>query len=400
MKQNKGIPWWIVILSYIFFWPAGVAMTMINIFGSGEPGQAGRPGRTRVRNAGYSFENPPVETPYRSSDDEIGGRLRPAAEFRKTMRESVDELEKKPREKGRILRSIGIALGIVGMMASTATFFGGLNDSDGFFHSLMTASIVFSSIGAPGLALAFWGNSILGKSRRYRQYAQMIGQSKEVSIDRLAGAMGVSYDKACSDLAAMVGSGYLEGYYLDNERRVVATGKLGGERSTTSSYYDQSAVGGQPGGERTEKPKSELSPADRMRMINGEIVHPEVSKKIMRLETLTRRIYSYTEMYPDKEKNARSFKERYLPKTLSILESYARFEQSGSSGENVRAAMQDVEAVLDVLIGCFEKQLDMLYMDEALNVTTDIEVLERMMSGDGLKDSPFAALYREQAQEE
>lgn len=388
MKQKKGFPWWAVVVGYIVAWPVGLVMTMINIFGSDES-QTERNSRTRVRQAGYSFERQPVETPYRSSDDEIGGRLRPAAEFRRTMRESTEELEKKPKEKGRVMRSIGIALGIFGAVVSTASFFSNVG-YDGFFSALMQASIAFTTIGAPGLALAFWGNSILGKSRRYHMYAQMIGSSKEVSIDRLAGAMGVSYDKACSDLRDMLGGGYLEGYYLDVERRVVTTERLKGD---TFNY--RGSLGGQAEGEG-DKPEQKENPADRMRMINGEIIHPEVSRKIMRLETLTRRIYSYTEMYPEKEKNARSFKERYLPKTLSILESYARFEQSGSSGENVRAAMQDVEAVLDVLIGCFEKQLDMLYMDEALNVTADIDVLERMMSGDGLKDSPFAELYRQE----
>ena len=137
-------------------------------------------------------------------------------------------------------------------------------------------------------------------------------------------------------------------------------------------------------------------PADHIRKINDSIAQPEVSEKITKLETLTRRIYNYTESYPEKEKYARSFKEKYLPKTIKILEAYSRFENSGSNGANVRAAMQDVEAVLDVLISSFEKQLDMLYMDEALDVTTDIDVLESMIAGDGLGDSPFAAIQRDE----
>ena len=100
MKQKKGFPWWAVVVGYIVAWPVGLVMTMINIFGSDES-QTERNSRTRVRQAGYSFERQPVETPYRSSDDEIGGRLRPAAEFRRTMRENTEELEKKPKEKGR-----------------------------------------------------------------------------------------------------------------------------------------------------------------------------------------------------------------------------------------------------------------------------------------------------------
>ena len=70
--------------------------------------------------------------------------------------------------------------------------------------------------------------------------------------------------------------------------------------------------------------------------------------------------------------------------TIKILEAYSRFEQSGSSGENVRAAMREVEAVLDVLIQSFEKQLDMLYMDEALDISTDVTVLEAMLKRDNL----------------
>ena len=144
-----------------------------------------------------------------------------------------------------------------------------------------------------------------------------------------------------------------------------------------------------------EAPKAEeaprrVHPADQIHAINENIRQAEVAQKITRLEALTRRIYNYTEAYPEKEKLARSFKERYLPKTIKILESYSRFEQSGSSGENVRAAMKDVEAVLDVLISSFEKQLDMLYMDEALDISTDIDALESMLAGDGLGQSPFA----------
>ena len=52
--------------------------------------------------------------------------------------------------------------------------------------------------------------------------------------------------------------------------------------------------------------------------------------------------------------------------------------------------MKDVEAVLDVLICSFEMQLDMLYMDEALDISTDIDALESMLAGDGLGQSPFA----------
>jgi len=248
----------------------------------------------------------------------------------------------------------------------------------------MISSIVFLTIGAPGLGLTFWGQSMLKKARRYSRYARLIGDSSEVSLDRLAGAMGVDFDKVCSDLQKMLDGGCFEGYYVDVERRVLTRGRLGAAapQQRSNTQQKQTSAG--------EKAQKNMHPADHIHAINETIRQAEVSQKITRLETLTRRIYNYTEAYPEKDKLARSFKERYLPKTIKILESYSRFEQSGSSGENVRAAMQDVEAVLDVLIASFEKQLDMLYMDEALDITTDIDALESMLAGDGLGQSPFA----------
>jgi hypothetical protein len=42
---------------------------------------------------------------------------------------------------------------------------------------------------------------------------------------------------------------------------------------------------------------------------------------------------------------------------------------------------------LDMIALAFEKQLDKLYGDEALDITTDIQVLETMMAADGLTDA-------------
>lgn len=371
MNNKKNIPWWLVVLMFVCFWPVGLAMLVINVSNNNE-NQTSR--RAQYRKSGYRFDKGYVDAPYSSSDAPVGGGARGGLKER-----AIFSLR-----KGKALRGVGIGLAFFGMIVSAITFISGVVGYSGVIESMMIASIVFLSIGAPGLALTFWGQSILGKAQRYRRYAQVIGDSREVSLDRLAGAMGVSYEKVCDDLYKMIDSGYFEGYYIDNERRVMTSGRLASPMTVH-----------EPKEEKKPAKSAEINPADRIRAINGTIIQPEVSEKIMRLETLTRRIYNYTDAYPEKDKYARSFKDRYLPKTIKILESYSRFERSGSSGENVRAAMKDVEAVLDVLIGSFEKQLDMLYMDEALDVTTDIDVLESMISGDGLGDSPFATLRDE-----
>ena len=43
------------------------------------------------------------------------------------------------------------------------------------------------------------------------------------------------------------------------------------------------------------------------------------------------------------------------------------------------------------IVAAFEKQLDALYGAEALDISTDITVLENMMAREGLTDQPLKA---------
>ena len=362
-NKKREIPWWLVVALMATATPVGVILLMLKLFAE-EDGEKGYTKR------GYKLGKDFVDVPYTSSEEEVGAKVK--ARPKKGASSSLPTIR-----KARRIRGIGLALALGGSIVSSITFLGMMLDYYYVIEAFAASMITFLAIGVPGVAMSFWGNSMLSKAQRHQRYSHMIGDSREVSIDRLAGALGLSFEKVCSELQGMMGTGFFEGYYIDYERRVLTCGRLG-------SYTPPAE---EPA--KAEK-KDSIHPADRIKAINREIIRPEVSEKITRLEMLTRRIYNYTEIYPQKERFAASFKERYLPMTIKILEAYSRFERSGSSGENVRSAMKDVEAVLDVLIQSFEKQLDMLYMDEALDISTDIDVLESMLSGSGLGESPFA----------
>ena len=73
----------------------------------------------------------------------------------------------------------------------------------------------------------------------------------------------------------------------------------------------------------------------------------------------------------------------YLPTTLKILRAYAQMGQ-GIEGENIKAAKSRIEGMMDKVVDGFEKQLDRLFQDDAMDIATDVEVLERMLDKDGL----------------
>ena len=85
---------------------------------------------------------------------------------------------------------------------------------------------------------------------------------------------------------------------------------------------------------------------------------------------------------PAKLPQIRKFMSYYLPTTLKLLDSYAKFEEAGIEGENLSRAQERIEETMDALIKGFDKQLDDLYRNEAMDIDSDIRVMENMLRRD------------------
>ena len=85
---------------------------------------------------------------------------------------------------------------------------------------------------------------------------------------------------------------------------------------------------------------------------------------------------------PSKKNAAGTFLNYYLPTTLKLLENYADFEEAGVSGENLSQAKSRIAATMDNIVAGFEHQLDELYRTDAMDVNSDIRVMETMLRRD------------------
>jgi len=118
--------------------------------------------------------------------------------------------------------------------------------------------------------------------------------------------------------------------------------------------------------------------------LNEQIADEAVSRRIDRIGELTAGIFRAVIDNPEREQDVRKFMNYYLPTTLKLLRSYDMLEEQSYQGENIAASRKKIENVLDMLIEAYEKQLDRLFRNDALDIATDIDVLETMMAGDGL----------------
>ena len=232
---------------------------------------------------------------------------------------------------------------------------------------------------AGGLAMLLAGINGRGRGERYINYLAYIGANQEVDLARMAATFDVSVRRLCKDLRRMLAKGILPTGYLD-----LAEGKL---------YLTEM-------GYRAPEPEKDLSPEEKeerdaqredailqeIRQVNDDIPDEEMSAKIDRIEEITRKILDYQKKHPDRQGQLRTFLNYYLPTTLKILRAYAQLEAQGIEGENISAAKKRIEDMMDQVVAGFEKQLDKLFQDDALDIAADVEVLENMLKKDGLSD--------------
>lgn len=121
-----------------------------------------------------------------------------------------------------------------------------------------------------------------------------------------------------------------------------------------------------------------------LREANDKIEDEEISDAIDRMEDLTFKIFAYVCDHSDKAPQIRRFMNYYLPTTLKLLDSYYTLSQQGVQGENIMSAMHNIRAIMHTIVQAFEKQLDSLFGEEALDISTDITVLENMLQQEGL----------------
>ncbi len=64
---------------------------------------------------------------------------------------------------------------------------------------------------------------------------------------------------------------------------------------------------------------------------------------------------------------------------------YAELEkQNNHNSESIRNSMLNIEGAMDKVVEGFDTQLDKLYKSDAIDITNDINVLEKMMRMEGL----------------
>ena len=133
----------------------------------------------------------------------------------------------------------------------------------------------------------------------------------------------------------------------------------------------------------------------QIRHENDLIPDAQLSAQMNELDDVANRIFRTVAEQPQKAPQIRRFMDYYLPTTLKMLSGYRKMEERQISGKSAQETRSQIRQAMDTVLKAFHKELDALYQDEMLDISTDIDVMETMLRQDGLIDS---GMKKEQAQ--
>lgn len=133
----------------------------------------------------------------------------------------------------------------------------------------------------------------------------------------------------------------------------------------------------------------------KIRNANIAIPGEEISRKLDKLEEVTGKIFDYVEIHPEKFPEIKKFTEYFLPTTLKLLDAYREFDYQPMGGENISTAKKEIEDTMNTINLAFENLLDGLFDDVAMDISTDISVLETMLAQEGLAQKSFKKIMGE-----
>lgn len=387
-KNNGDGFYWLIALGLIFTGiaaPVGVLMIVLKMLSGNK-----KKGRHPYYQQQYSQRDVGARTTYEASSWEESSQAAPSWEEPVQTQAPLKPKQKQKKGKGRDLIAEldkkGKSWAVIGGAVAAGCMLGfiaGLSDAiywlfngefSWFLRELMDL-IILPCVSAGGLGFVWAGLRKRKQASRWRSYMAMIGRQSSVSISALASATGLPPAKVRDDLADMLDDGIFPQGFLD----------YGGDRLVLSS----DGLTGAPREQTAPPPPpkaDENAILAEIRAVNDAIDNEKMSAQIDRIGVITAKILDYQKTHPDKAVQLHSFLSYYLPTTLKILRAYAQLEDQEVSGQNITAAMSRIEGMMDKVVEGFEKQLDLLFQGDAMDITTDVEVLERMLAKDGLSD--------------
>lgn len=308
------------------------------------------------------------------------------------------------------------------------------------FVMLLVGASIFSWNLPPGMPLAmgivapfiagggfliYSGRKKLGLIKRYKKYVSCLGEKEYCALEDMEYSSGQSGKKLLKDLKKMIDKGwFLQGHLDQQETSLIVTDQAYGQyleaqkeyrrrqleaekkeavsRNEKDSVRENVSADGDPSEEKPQLSREvqEVIAEGRVYLkqikdSNDAIPGVEISEKISRLELVIERIFNRVEQHPELVEELRRFMKYYLPTTVKLLKAYEDLDRQEIQGPNILKSKGEIEDTLDTINRAFENLLDSFFEDTAVDISSDISVMQTLMTQEGLLGSSLKERTRE-----
>lgn len=295
---------------------------------------------------------------------------------------------------GNAQKVLGGILTGVGAFMALLNIPGIINGAGGAVMNFVVAAVM----AAVGLSNIIGGNKKTGRVKRFNSYLEALGTKTYVTLEVLSEYTGKSVRFIVEDLQDMIARKmFLQGHLDDQKTSLITSDE------TYKDYRRAAAI--QKVKAEQEMVKAEslkgLSPEARdivrrgedyimkIQQINAELPGEVITLKLQKLESVIRRILEEAKEKPENIMDLRKLMNYYLPTTWKLLQAYKDIEDEPVKTPQMLETQKNVETTIDTVNDAFESLLDQLFRDTAWDISSDISVLNSMLTQEGLKDNDF-----------
>ena len=129
---------------------------------------------------------------------------------------------------------------------------------------------------------------------------------------------------------------------------------------------------------------------------DGREINEEIRAQIMeylgKMEQIVGKIFEAVRQKPELAGKLNMFMTYYLPTTTKLMDAYVEMDRQPVQGENIMKAKREISNSLSTINDAFEKLLDSFFREQAMDVSSDINVMKMMMKQEGLTEDDLTVL--------
>lgn len=297
---------------------------------------------------------------------------------------------------GSIIFALLLMIGSISTLIPTTVM---PNSTEYIYPTLGVLSVFF----AFNVGLSLRGIYLRNRIKRFKEYVKALDGQNYVLIESLSEVVKKKNKYVIKELRKMIELDMFKEAHIDEEKTYfmlsneVYNNYLESQEAMKKRTEEELRRQEKANAEMNDPQKRELrftidmgqNYIKQIRDINDALPEEEISNKLYRLENIVSQILEHIENNPKKLPEVNKFTNHYLPITLKLVTSYKELNDQQVQGENIRNAKNEIEKSIGFINTAFEKLLDDLFEEVALDISTDISVLETLFTQEGLTKKDF-----------